>query len=246
MGKYSRKDDDVVLRHRRTCSKMPLVFAWMITIKKEELESVGELSEVCSQIILKCLHLARIDRPDILWSVSKFARSVTKWTQACDRRLARLISSIHHSSDYRQYCHVGNTAQHCRLGLFQDSDFADDLEYSKSTSLRVPWIFRNRTLIPITWMFKKQTLVSHGSTISNIISLDAGLRMDGLPALDSRDVVIEVLLSSNNTQPQTKRATPKQASGNRCDARDRNVDQLSNVDHVIRNAFLKITKRLSK
>ena len=38
--------------------------------------------------------------------------------QSCDRRLARLISHIHHTSDYRQCCHVGNTAQHCRLGLF--------------------------------------------------------------------------------------------------------------------------------
>ena len=35
---------------------------------------------------------------------------------------------------YRQYCHVGNTAQHCRLGLFQDSDFVGDLEDSESTS----------------------------------------------------------------------------------------------------------------
>ena len=35
---------------------------------------------------------------------------------------------------HRQYCHVGNTAQHCRLSLFQDSDFAGDLEDSKSTS----------------------------------------------------------------------------------------------------------------
>ena len=32
--------------------------------KKDELESVGELSKVCSQIVLKCLYLARIDRPD--------------------------------------------------------------------------------------------------------------------------------------------------------------------------------------
>ena len=32
--------------------------------KKEELESVGELSEVCSQIVLKCLYLARIGRLD--------------------------------------------------------------------------------------------------------------------------------------------------------------------------------------
>ena len=55
-------------------------------------------------------------------------RYVTKWTQACDRRLARLISYIHFTSDYRQYCHVGNAAQQCRLLLFQDSDFAGYLE----------------------------------------------------------------------------------------------------------------------
>ena len=35
---------------------------------------------------------------------------------------------------------------------------------------------------------KKQTSVSHSSTESEIISLDAGLRMDGLPALDLWDI----------------------------------------------------------
>ena len=60
--------------------------------KKEELESVGELSEVCSQIVLKCLYLARTGRLDILWSVNKLARSITTWTKACDQRFARLIS----------------------------------------------------------------------------------------------------------------------------------------------------------
>ena len=103
-------------------------------LKQEELESVGELSEVCTQIVLTCLYLARIGRLDILWSANKLARSVTKWTQACDRRLARLISDNHHTNDFRQYCDVGNTAQHCRLGLFQDSDFAGDLEDLQSTS----------------------------------------------------------------------------------------------------------------
>ena len=102
--------------------------------KEEELKSVGEMSEVCSQIVLKCLYLARIGRPDILWSVNKFARSITKLTEACDRRLARLISYTHHTNDSRQYCHVGNTAKHCRLGLFQDADFAKYFEDSKSTS----------------------------------------------------------------------------------------------------------------
>ena len=60
--------------------------------KKEELESAGELSKVCSQIVLTCLYLARIGRPDFLWSVNKPARSVTKWRGACDRRSARLKS----------------------------------------------------------------------------------------------------------------------------------------------------------
>ena len=63
--------------------------------KLEELEPVGELSEFCSQIVSKCLYLARIGRPDILWSVNKLARSVTEWSQACDRRQARLIRGQH-------------------------------------------------------------------------------------------------------------------------------------------------------
>ena len=78
--------------------------------KKEELESVGEVSEVCSQNVMKCLYLVRIGRLHILWSVNKLARSVNKWTRVCDRGLSRLISYIHHTNDFRQYCHVGNTA----------------------------------------------------------------------------------------------------------------------------------------
>ena len=54
------------------------------TSKKKKQKSVGELSNTCSQIVLKCLYLARIGRLDILWSVNKLARSITKWTKACD------------------------------------------------------------------------------------------------------------------------------------------------------------------
>ena len=50
--------------------------------KEQEMTSVGELSQVCSRIFLKCLCLARIGRPDIRLSVNKFARSITKWTKA--------------------------------------------------------------------------------------------------------------------------------------------------------------------
>ena len=155
-----------------------------ITSKEEEMKSVGELSQVCSQIVLKCLYLARIGRPDILWSVNKLARSITKWTKSCDKRLNRLISYIHHTCEYKQYCHVGNTAKQCRLGLFQDSDFAGDLDIVR---------FGSPTFVPISWMCKKQTAVSHSSTESEIISLDTGLRLDGLPVLELWDLIVSVL-----------------------------------------------------
>ena len=76
------------------------------------------VTSACSQIVLKCFYLARIGRLDILWSVNKRARSITKRTKACDKRLNRLISYIHHICEYKQYCYVGNTAKQCRLGLF--------------------------------------------------------------------------------------------------------------------------------
>ena len=68
--------------------------------KEEETKFVGELSQVSFQIVLKCLYLARIGRPDVLWSVNKLPRSITKWTKACDKRLNRLISYIHHICEY--------------------------------------------------------------------------------------------------------------------------------------------------
>ena len=90
---------------------------------------------------------------------------------------------------------MGNTAKQCRLGLFQDSDFAGDLEDSKSTSGGTLCIFGSHTFVPISWMCNKQTAVSHTSTESEIISLDTGLRFCGLPALELSDLIVSVFVS---------------------------------------------------
>ena len=73
------------------------------------------------------------------------------------------------------------------------SDFAGDLEDSKSTSGGTLCTSGSHTFVPISWMCKKQTSVSHSSTESEIISLDAGLRLDGRPALDLWDLIVAVL-----------------------------------------------------
>ena len=53
-------------------------------------------------------------------------------------------------------------------------------------------------------MCKKQTSVSHSSTDAEIISLDAGSRMDGIPALTLWDLVIEIFHSAPNKIEQPK------------------------------------------
>ena len=98
-----------------------------------------------------------------------------------------------------------NTAKQCRLGLFQDSDFAGDLEHSKSTSGGTLCIFGSHTFVPISWMCKKQTAVSHSSTESEIISLDTGLRLEGLPALELWDLIVSVFGSVIQTSDRTGR-----------------------------------------
>ena len=88
--------------------------------------------------------------------------------------------------------------------MFQDSDFAGDLEDSKLSSGGIPRIFGSQTFVPRSWMCKKQTSVSPSSTEADVISLDAGLRMDGIPALDLWDWLIEVCHSSPNQTNKTK------------------------------------------
>ena len=156
-------------------------------------------------------------------------------------RLARLISYIHHTSEYRQCCYVGNTAQQCWLGLFQDSDFAGDLEDLKSTSGGVLCIFASHTFVPISWMCKKQTSVSHSSTEAEIISLEASLRMDGIPALTLWDLVIEVFHFVPNRTDGPKRelrgtpsAVVKPNMHNPIPIKHTNVIP-TNIDHIPSN-----------
>ena len=115
---------------------------------------------------------------------------------------------------------MGNTARQCRLGLFQDSDFAGDVEDSKSTSGGTLCIFGSHTFVPISWMCKKQTAVSHSSTESEIISLDARLRLDGIPAIDFWDLIVAVL-HGNTYQSNQELGNPSSHGM---------IDDLDNVD----------------
>ena len=103
--------------------------------------------------------------------------------------------------------------------------------------------FRKPNIRANKLVIQKETPVSHSSTEAEVISLDAGLRMDGIPALDLWDLVIEVFHSppnqtnktndvrepggnlSANTQPHMQKQIPTTHT---------NLD-LTNIDRVTSN-----------
>ena len=124
-----------------------------------------------------------------------------------------------------------NIAKQCRLGLFQDSYFAGDLEDSKSTSGGTLCVFGSHTFVPISWMCKKQTSVSNSSTESEIISLDAGLRLDGILALDLWDLVVSVL----GNMTQTTERPGRLVNIERSQKSEGKINVLDNIDCVPSN-----------
>ena len=121
----------------------------------------------------------------------------------------------------------------CKLWLSQDSDFAGDLEDSKPTSGGILCIFWSHTCVQISWMCKKQTSVSHSSTESEIISLDAGLRLDGIPALDLWDLIVAVLHGNTNQSKQVQGDLSTSLTRKKIPGK---IDDLINVDFASSNA----------
>ena len=97
--------------------------------------------------------------------------------------------------------------KHACCDCFKTPILQGDLEDSKSL-LEELCFFEVIHFVPMSCMCKKQTSVSHSSTESEIISLDAGLRLDGIPALDfvASDCFIAVL--GNATQSHDWTAKP--------------------------------------
>ena len=202
---------------------------WSWTLKKVLREADGPVESDSTKSLL------RVERWSP-WSASRNRASVparSPKVTSGDKRLARLISCTHHTCEYKLHCHVGNTAQNCRSGLFQDFDVA---RYLESTSGEILCIFESHTFVQRSWMCNQQTSLAHSSTEAEVISLDAVLRMDGIPAwsllhpTNKRNPKEEykdlccVTPSNNHTHNRTK--TPIQHDNN----------ELCNVDYVTSNA----------
>ena len=76
-------------------------------------------------------------------------------------------------------------------------------------------------------MCKKQTSVSHSSAESEIISLDAGLRLDGIPDLDLWDLIVLVLGNTIQTHWRTEQPVVNWQEARAKQAISRNVQRFA-------------------
>ena len=100
----------------------------------------------------------------------------------------------------------------------------------------------SKTFVPLTWICKKQTSVSHSSSEAEVVALDAGVRLEGIPALAFWDEVLNVIHANQQpTMPPARRSKvcTAQAAASCVDAdfserveRSRIIDVLSAVDYV--------------
>ena len=106
------------------------------------------------KIVVKCLYLARSGRPDILWSVNKLARSITKWTKACDNCLNRLISDIHH-----YMCNTNNMVMWVTLQNNADWDCFKTLTSREILKIPNPLLEEHCSLLEVIHLFPKVVCV---------------------------------------------------------------------------------------
>ena len=81
-------------------------------------------------------------------------------------------------------------------------------------------------------MCKKQTAVSHSSTESEIISLDTGLRLDGLPALELWDLIVSVL---GNASRVSDRSGQPESDDHKHHKSHNKIDVMKHIDAVPSN-----------
>ena len=130
-------------------------------------------------------------RFDLLKAVANLAKDVTKWNANCDKRFHRLICSVNSSLDLHLKGHIGDSFDKLAFSLYGDADFAGDKDSPKSTTGIFMALTGPSTFFPLNGVTKKQTCVSHSTPEAEIVAANAAVRLEGLPALQLWDVILE-------------------------------------------------------
>ena len=185
--------------------RVPTPFVPEGSLSPEDDAVAGELAGSACKVLMKCLWLGKLSRPDIIKPIGDLATQVQKWTRNCDKALHRLICYIHSTLQHRLIGTVGDSPDELCLRLYVDADFAGDRLDAKSTSGGFLVLYGPNTFFPLAWLCKKQTAVSRSTTEAEVISLAYSLFAEALPTLQlwcrilGREVRLEVLEDNEAT-----------------------------------------------
>ena len=124
--------------------------------------------------------------------------------------LQRLLHDLKCTLDYDSFVMSEAKASGCKLGLFQDADVARDLTDTESTSGGMLCIFGEHICANFMGMQETDGSITHSSTAAEVISLDAGLRVEGLPDVTLWDVVTDFVEHLSVHQGETAATQTKQ------------------------------------
>ena len=190
-----------------------------LILKEEELETLGELSTVCSQIVFQnvCTWHALEDLTLHGPWTSLLKQSPNGQELVTDAQLA----SMHDTNVSKQNCHEGNAAQHGKLGLFKNSARLKshihqarltivDRVYSKAQILREILKTLNQRRTNFNYLRKKQTSVTRSSAESEITSLT------NLQEAKAKRAILEWKLGTCNFRKRTSLAPSTTRNPRKC------------------------------
>jgi hypothetical protein len=143
----------------------------------------GELSDNACRVLMKCLWVARLARPDLLKPITALARFVQAWSKNCDKQLYRMMCYMHSTPDLKLTGRVADPLSSVHLRLYVDADFCGSREDTRSTSGGFLALVGPNTFFPLSWVSKKQTATSKSTAESELVSLSLSLFDEGLPML---------------------------------------------------------------
>ena len=127
--------------------------------QEKENESVGELSTVCSQIVLKCLHFARVGRRDIF--------VVCKQTCSCGHELDKSLWQTfgafdllhYHTSEYRQYCYLEKHSTTMQIKIvFKILILQETLKTQNQHQGSLVYVSEVKHFVSISWIVQETNL----------------------------------------------------------------------------------------
>ena len=162
----------------------------------------GRLSGEACRVLMKCLWLARLGRPDCQNPIGTMSTHLNCWSVNDDKRMYRLICYINSTPHYRLQGQVRDPPELLKLCLFCDADFAGESDNTRSTSGGYLVLVGPNTWFPIAWISKRQTSTSRSTTEAEVVAVANSLFSEALPMLDLFDLIlgrpVELLILEDN------------------------------------------------